>query len=1188
MRRGAALLLTALAGLVLAGPARAADYVAMGDSYASGDGIGTFMADGGTAPWTHNQDCKRSNTAWPKLIDPQVPGSFLFVACSGAKTNNITTSGQNGEPRQVDALDSGTDYVTIQIGGNDAGFVPALIDCGNPFGDCDGALDDAEAYIQNTLPAQLDAAYSAIRTAAPNALVVGVGYPRLFRGTGTCNTFFSEHEQQRANQLADLINQVTSARAGANGIFYVDPRSHFLSHAACDSIEWINGLSLGNIGTSYHPNQPGNTSGYAPIVQTEVLADHIPPVTTVGPGPANPTNQTGASFTLASDELGSSFKCRLDSIQESAFQSCTSPKTYSGLTAGSHTFEVRATDASGNVDPTPASRTWTVDLTPPGVSIDPGSGPNGTTSSTDAEFEFSTDPGASLACKLDADEFASCASPVPLSGLADGPHTFTVRATDQAGNAATASRSWTVDTAAPQATVNSGPASPTPSTDAEFEFSFDDPSSAGSCSLDGEDFEPCSSPHSYTGLDQGEHVFAVRGTDGVGNTGPEESYEWTVDSTASAVSIDSGPESLTNQTSASFAFTIDDPSAEVDCSIDGGAFAPCDTASSQDYTGLAPGPHIFTVRATDLASNEATDSHAWTIDTAVPTAEITDGPPAVDSSDSAELAFSSDDPEASFICRVDSIVGPFDPCTDPHALDDLDDGPHTFQVRALDQAGNLSPIATHAWTVDTASPTVSITDNPPPATNQTTAAFTFSSSQPGSSFRCRIDSTDPGEFEPCGGPGVNGSKSYSDLDPGAHSFDVVAVDPAGNEATADSHAWTIDTTAPTVNITGNPDVRSDQDSATFIYTASEPGPTFECRLDSGSFHSCPSPHLELNLPDGAHSFEVRAKDAVNNTGPASTYLWISDTENPIVNFDTGPANGSSTNQSAVAFGFHVNEEPDDPIECKLEGPGISSPQFGPCDAPAPDQDQTEGTFTRSGLVDGTYTLNLRAFDLVGHSSPPVSRSWTVDTAAPTVSIGSGPSGSVNTVSASFQFTASGGEAPRCSLDGAPAVNCSSATSQAYPVLSEGPHFFTVTSTDAAGNVGSATRNWSIDLTPPETSISSGPANPSGSGAASFEFGSSDLGASFQCALDGAIFTPCASPLSYSGLGEGDHTFRVRAVDEAGNIDLSAAAHSWRVTAAATNPPSTGTPQGDVGGVAQKKQCKRKRGSAKSRKCKRKK
>lgn len=83
-----------------------------------------------------------------------------------------------------------------------------------------------------------------------------------------------------------------------------------------------------------------------------------PPDTTITSGPSGTVNTSSASFGFSSTETGSTFECALDAA---AFSGCASPKSYAGLANGSHTFEVRATDAAGNTDATPASRTWTVD-----------------------------------------------------------------------------------------------------------------------------------------------------------------------------------------------------------------------------------------------------------------------------------------------------------------------------------------------------------------------------------------------------------------------------------------------------------------------------------------------------------------------------------------------------------------------------------------------------------------------------------------------------------------------------------------------------------------------------------------------------------------------------------------------------------------------------------------------------------
>ena len=86
------------------------------------------------------------------------------------------------------------------------------------------------------------------------------------------------------------------------------------------------------------------------------------PETTIGSGPTNPTINTSANFTFSSNETGSTFECQLDG---GGFSVCTSPKGYSDLSEGTHTFEVRAIDVLGNSDLSPASFSWTIDAVAP-------------------------------------------------------------------------------------------------------------------------------------------------------------------------------------------------------------------------------------------------------------------------------------------------------------------------------------------------------------------------------------------------------------------------------------------------------------------------------------------------------------------------------------------------------------------------------------------------------------------------------------------------------------------------------------------------------------------------------------------------------------------------------------------------------------------------------------------------------
>ena len=91
-----------------------------------------------------------------------------------------------------------------------------------------------------------------------------------------------------------------------------------------------------------------------------LASDTTPPDTRITSGPSGTVSSRSATFTFSSTEAGSTFKCRLDG---SAFRRCTSPKTYTGLAEGPHTFKVRAIDAAGNPDPTAAKRSWKIDST---------------------------------------------------------------------------------------------------------------------------------------------------------------------------------------------------------------------------------------------------------------------------------------------------------------------------------------------------------------------------------------------------------------------------------------------------------------------------------------------------------------------------------------------------------------------------------------------------------------------------------------------------------------------------------------------------------------------------------------------------------------------------------------------------------------------------------------------------------
>ena len=261
----AAACLSATAALLLpAAPAHSAtsSYVALGDSYSSGTGTGSYLDDG-TA-------CQRSVHAYPSLLATSKGYALDFRACSGATTADVTDL-------QLATLTSSTAYVSLTVGGNDAGFADVLTECAQPAwsSNCNAAIDQAVAIIDNQLPARLTSLYSAVRSRAPQAKVVVAGYPRIFNGED-CNAFtwFSPTEQSRLNATADRLNNRIATAAGATGVTYSSVTKPFVGHAVCDDIEWINGLSS-PVSESYHPNRRGHSSGYSPVVGTKLTGSTV-------------------------------------------------------------------------------------------------------------------------------------------------------------------------------------------------------------------------------------------------------------------------------------------------------------------------------------------------------------------------------------------------------------------------------------------------------------------------------------------------------------------------------------------------------------------------------------------------------------------------------------------------------------------------------------------------------------------------------------------------------------------------------------------------------------------------------------------------------------------------------------------------------------------------------------------------
>ena len=327
---------------------------------------------------------------------------------------------------------------------------------------------------------------------------------------------------------AASLPSATGTPASAGGVT-VGKALHRSIAAGCATL-LEPGDDTNNSGADFSEQNPNPRSNGSPIVEAVCP---VPPNTTIGVKPTNPTKSTNASFTFtASPAAGASFECRIDAELE--FTSCASPKEYTELSEGSHTFRVRAVNSAGP-DPSPATYTWTINSAAPPETTIKSMPPNPSDSSTAAFTYESSELGSTFECKLDGAPFASCpAAGVIYTGLVDGSHGFQVRAVkDGLTDASPAGYSWDVAVpafepppilppplpqlasavapkASPQTIVTAKPGAVTRDRTPTFRFRSSVAGSSFACKVDRGAFRSCSSPFTTKTLSFGAHTVQVR------------------------------------------------------------------------------------------------------------------------------------------------------------------------------------------------------------------------------------------------------------------------------------------------------------------------------------------------------------------------------------------------------------------------------------------------------------------------------------------------------------------------------------------------------------------------------------------------------------------------------------------------------------------------------------------------------
>ncbi|WP_205696903.1 Ig-like domain-containing protein [Conexibacter sp. SYSU D00693] len=740
--------------------------------------LGFVSATGGS---NNNHEVRNTQVVLPADLRATLTDGDAGAPRTGQRTYTATVTNDGPNP-VVDA--------TVKLSGA-TGITPQSWTCvAAGGGSCDASSGSGLPDTTADLPVGASATYTVVADVAAGAddasLTLTAGQ------TPGGQTGESDPRNNTVTDQTDLtpVNDVAPvATLAANGTASVTGGTWRGGHIA-RSYQWqrcdLDGTNCADIASATAASYALTASDAGKGVRAVVTADNaapatgsepsnllLPPDTTIDSGPtaSSTTTDRTPDFTFSSTPGGATFTCRVDG---GAWAACTSTHTTASLIDGTHTFEVRAT-RNGHTDGTPASRTFDVDATAPTTTID--SGPADPTNATGATFDLSTDdPQATYECSLDGAPFAACVDGETLSGLAEGPHTFQVRAVDPFTNtdATPASYTWTVDTTPPaDPAVDVEPPAHTNAPDAHFELTVDNGATLW-CKVDGGAWATCATPFDLPSIAVGTHTVQFRARDAAGNDSGVVQRTFEVDRTTSVDLTAPAPGRIAN---AKPTVTLTgEPGATLvlkdgATTIAGGVFANDGKLSLPLVAALAEGAHTLVATSTDLAGNTATDQVTITVDTIAPDVVVLGERPA-SPSNTGTSTFTWTGPEAgaTYKCKLDG--GAWGPCTSPFTLSGLGEGPHTFSVVAIDETGNEGPRVDHTWTVDkTPPPAPTPVERPEPRSPSTDAVIDVSH-EPGAVLVCKVDD---GPYQPCVLP-----LKLTGLKKGGHVVQVRQVDLAGN------------------------------------------------------------------------------------------------------------------------------------------------------------------------------------------------------------------------------------------------------------------------------------------------------------------------------------------------------------------------------------------------------------------------
>jgi MYXO-CTERM domain-containing protein len=775
------------------------------------------------------------------------------------------------------------------------------------------------------------------------------------------------------------------------------------------------------------------------------------------------------------------------------------------LADGPHTVRATSTDAAGNTSPSSNTNTFTVDTTAPAapVVVTPANG--SVTNDTTPAYSGTAEANTTVTVIVDGAPVGTTTADgagnwtfTPAAPLADGPHTVRATATDAAGNTSPSSNTntFTVDTAAPAAPVVLTPADGSTTNDNTPAYSGTaEPNSTVTVIVDGVSVGTTTASAAGTwsltptgGLASGPHTVRATATDAAGNTSPDSNTNTFIvdaDPPATPVVLTPANGSVTSDTTPTYSGT-GEAGSTINVIVDGVAVGTTtvDAAGNWSFTPVVPladGAHAVRATATDSGGNTSPDSNTnnFTVDTTAPAAPAVITP--ADGSlinDSTPTYSGTAEPNSTVTVIVDGAsVGTttadatgawsFTPTTA------LADGSHSVRATSTDAAGNTSPSSnTNTFTLDTAAPAAPVVLTPAngSTTSDTTPAYS-GTAEPNSPVTIIVDGTPVGTAT----ADAAGNWSFTPVVPladGPHSVNATAQDAAGNTSPSSAtNTFTVDTMGPAAPVVTTPADGSVTNDSTPAYSGTaEPGSTVTVFVDGvavGTTTADAAGNWTVTsttaLPEGPHTVNANAEDALGNTSPSSApNTFTVDTTAPAAPVVTTPANGSSTTDTTPAYSGTA--EPGSTVTVFVDGASVGTTTA--------DASGNWSLTQPTALAAGQHTVKATATDAAGNTSADSNtNTFTVAAVTPQTPVVTGPANNSTTDdnTPTFTGTAPPGSTVTILLNGTPVGTTTADANGNWSFtpttpLADGQYVLTVTATDASGNVSqpSAPVNFTVD------------------------------------------------------------------------------------------------------------------------------